>query len=124
MLPRHFLTVVLLCMASGCALNDAQNAAVSQFGSSAAALGEITSSELIAMRDDAIKMNSERLALGGKNRNSKLADETSLDRGFELNRVETISGATTALAAYGRTLSALADDTQTAELKKATNDFV
>src|SRR5690349_846632 len=104
---RHFLVVVLLCITSGCALNDTQNAAVSQFGNSATTLGEITSSELIAMREDTIRMNSERLALGGRNRNAKLADETSLDRGFDLNRVETISSATNALAAYGRTLSAL-----------------
>lgn len=108
----------------GCALTANQRAALDQFSSSAATLGDATTSELTAMREQTVKMNSERLLLGGPSKDPRLGDQTSLDRGFELDRIQTISGATRALAAYGKTLSALASDTQSAELKAASNDLV
>ena len=116
--------VVLLGILPGCALTAKQKATVSQFSDSAATLGNVTSSELKAMRDGTVKMTIERLLLGGKSKDSNLGDQTSLDRGFDLKRVETVSGATRALAAYGKSLAALVDDTQSAELKAASNEFV
>ena len=116
---------ILLCTLPACtALTANQKAAVSQFSASATTLGDVTSSELKGMRDDTIKMTTERLLLGGVSSNPNLADPTTLDRGFELKRIETVSGATRALAAYGKSLAALVDDTQSAELKAASNDFV
>ena len=76
------------------------------------------------MRDDTVKMTIERLLLGGKSKDPNLGDQTSLDHGFDVERVETLSGATQALAAYGKSLAALVDDTQSAELKTASNEFV
>ena len=120
-----FLTIaVLLVILAGCALTAKQKAAVSQFSGSAATLGDVTSSELKAMRDGTVKMTIERLLLGGKSKDPNLGDQTSLDRGFDLKRVVTVSGATQALAAYGKSLAALVDDTQSAELKVASNEFV
>lgn len=116
--------VVLIGLLSGCALTAHQKAAVSQFSDSAERLGNVTSSELKAMRDDTMKMTMERLLLGGRSKDPNLGDQTSLDRGFELKRVETVSGATLALAAYGRSLAALVDDTQSADLQSASNEFV
>ena len=98
---------VLLATLGGCALTAQQKAAVSQFSRSATTLGDVTSSELIAMRGDTMKMTIERLLLGGKSKDPNLGDQTSLNRGFELKRVETVSGATRALAAYGNSLAAL-----------------
>lgn len=116
--------IVLASVLAGCALTSAQKAAVGQFSDSAATLGDVTSSELMAMRDGTVKMTTERLLLGGKSKDPNLGDQTSLDRGFELKRVEAVSGATRALAAYGKSLAALVNDTQSAELKAASNEFV
>lgn len=116
--------VVLLGISSGCALTNNQKMAVSQFSASAATLGDVTSAELGAMRENTVKMTMERLLLSGKSKDPRLGDQTSLDRGFELKRVETVTAATTALAAYGKSLAALVDDTQSAEFKTASNAFV
>ena len=117
------LALVLVPFA-GCALTAQQKAAVSQFSGSATALGDVTSSQLNAMRDDTMRMTIERLLLGGKSKDPNLGDQTSLDRGFDVERVETVLGATQALAAYGKSLAALVEDTQLAELKAASNEFV
>jgi len=119
-----FALGLILCFSTGCALTAKQKAAVSQFSDSAATLGDVTSSELKAMRHGAVKMTIERLLLGGKSKDPNLGDQTSLDRGFELNRVETVSAATLALAAYGKTLASLVDDTQSADLNVASHEFV
>jgi hypothetical protein len=121
---RLLTLALLLGTFAGCALTTKQKAAVSQFSGSAAMLGDVTSSQLIAMRDDTVKMTLERLLLGGKSKDPNLGDQTSLDRGFDVERVETVSGATQALAAYGNSLAALVDDAQSAELKAASNEFV
>jgi hypothetical protein len=125
MAPRIFLMLpIALSLLSGCALTARQKAAVSQFSGSAIMLGDTTSSELNAMRDATVQMTLERLLLGGKSKDPSLGDQASLDRGFDVDRVETIAGATRALAAYGRSLAALVDDTQSAELRTASNEFV
>lgn len=115
---------LMLCFGAGCTLTAKQKAAIGQFSDSAAELGDVTTSELKAMRESTVKMTIERLLLSGKSKNPDLGDQTSLDRGFEINRVETVSGATQALAAYGKTLTALVDDTQSAELNEASHEFV
>jgi hypothetical protein len=122
---RVFLPVALaLAIFAGCALTAKQKAAVSQFSDSASALGTVTSSELKGMRDEAVKMNIERLLLGGQSKDVNLADQASLDRGFALGTIEVVSGATRALAAYGKSLAALVDDAQSAELKAASNELI
>ena len=120
----RFILAALVSILTGCALTAPQKATVSQFSDSAATLGDVTSSELRAMRDGTVKMTIERLLLGGQSKDPNLGDQASLDRGFELERVETVSGATLALAAYGKSLAALVDDTQSGELKTASNEFV
>jgi hypothetical protein len=121
---RLLSLTVLLGILAGCALTARQKATVSQFSGSAAALGDVTSSQLVAMRDGAVKMTVERLLLGGKSKDPNLGDQASLDRGFEMERVETVSGATQALAAFGRSLAALVDNRQSAEINKACNEFI
>jgi len=69
-------------------------------------------------------MTKQRLLLAGKSRDPNLGDQTSLDRGFEVSRVETVSGAAQALAAYGKSLAALVNDSQSAELQAASRDLV
>lgn len=118
------ILAILVSILTGCALTTKQKAAVGQFSDSASTLGEVTSSELKAMRNGTVKMTIERLLLDGKSQYQNLGNQASLDRGFELERVEAVLGATRALAAYGKSLAALVDDTQSAELKVASNEFV
>ena len=124
-LPRRiFFLAVALVLLTGCALSARQKAAVGQFSESAATLGDVTSSQLKAMRDGTVEMTKQRLLLAGKSRDPNLGDQTSLDRGFEVSRVETVSGAAQALAAYGKSLAALVNDSQSAELQAASRDLV
>jgi len=123
-LRRAFSLAVALLLLTGCALSARQKAAVSQFSDSAATLGDVTSSQLKAMRDGTVEMTKQRLLLAGRSRDANLGDQTSLDRGFEVSRVETVSGAAQALAAYGKSLAALANDSQSAELQAASHDLV
>ena len=117
------LAVVLLLL-TGCALSTKQKAAVSQFSDSAATLGDVTSSQLKAMRDGTVEMTKQRLLLAGRSRDPKLGDQASLDRGFEVSRVETVTSAAQALAAYGKSLAALVTDSQSAELQAASRELV
>ena len=121
---RAFSLTVALLLLTGCALSARQKAAVSQFSDSAATLGDVTSSQLKAMRDGTVEMTKQRLLLAGRSRDPNLGDQTSLDRGFEVSRVETVSGAAQALAAYGKSLAALVNDSQSAELQAASRDLV
>lgn len=121
---RALSLAVLLAASTGCALSAAQKAAVSQFSDGAATLGDVTASELTAMRDGTVEMTKQRLLLGGKSKDPALGDQATLDRGFEMNRVETVSGAARALAAYGKSLAALVDNSQAAELRAASSEFV
>jgi hypothetical protein len=121
---RAFSLAVAFLLLTGCALSASQKAAVGQFSDSAATLGDVTSSQLKAMRDGTVEMTKQRLLLAGKSRDPNLGDQTSLDRGFEVSRVETVSGAAQALAAYGKSLAALVNDSQSAELQAASRDLV
>jgi len=124
-LPRCALSLtVAILLLTGCALSARQKAAVGQFSDSAATLGDVTSSQLKAMRDGTVAMTKQRLLLAGRSRDPNLGDQTSLDRGFEVSRVETVSGAAQALAAYGKSLRALVNDEQSAELQAASRDLV
>ncbi len=115
---------MVLLLLTGCALSTKQKAAVSQFSDSAATLGDVTSSQLKAMRDGTVEMTKQRLLLAGRSRDPKLGDQASLDRGFEVSRVETVTSAAQALAAYGKSLAALVTDSQSAELQAASRELV
>ena len=118
------LLAILLCTTalSGCALSPEKKAAVSNFGAASSTLGTLVTKEVVAMRDDVIKMNSQRILLEGEAKG--VPGLTKLDENFERDKVVTITKASDTLAAYGASLSALVDDTETAELAKASNAFV
>ncbi len=118
------LLAVLLCTIalSGCALSPEKKAAVSNFGSASSTLGTLVTKEVVAMRDDVIKMNSQRILLEGEVKD--VPGLNKLDENFEREKVGIITKASDTLAAYGAALSALVDDTETAELAKASTAFV
>ena len=100
-----FILAVLVSILTGCALTAPQKAAVGQFSDASATLGDVTSSELRAMRGGTVKMTIERLLLGGKSKDPNLGDQASLDHGFDLERVETVSGALSRVASCIHTLA-------------------
>jgi len=113
---------------SGCGgLTTIQKDAVTKFGDASEKLGAATGAELVIVRDGIVQMNLERLMLEGYQASSRTSGvyptPTELDHGLNTDAVATISAATQALAAYGKTLVALVADTQTAEVKKAAATF-
>jgi hypothetical protein len=115
-----FLAIALL----GCGLTAKQKLAVSAFSRSTVTLGEATSAELKVFRTDGIEANAQVLLLRGEVDTPGLPKVASLDRGYELARIQPILRAADALAAYGKTLAALAGDSQAGSLQKAGTDLL
>lgn len=120
------LAIVIATVVStmGCGLTAAQKAAVSQFARASATLGDVTTTEIIRMRDSAVVMNSEYLKLAGRPTQENLPGPETLDRGFDVKRVVALAALTGALRAYGQSLLALVDDSQSATLKAAADSLV
>ena len=113
--------LLLTSLLSGCALTSAQRAAVNAFGGAAKEVGTTTSTQVLAMRASVIQMNTERLVMSG---HSDIPDDTrTLDRTLNLTTVQTVIGATDALAAYGQALVALATNDESAKLKTSTDQL-
>jgi hypothetical protein len=108
----------------GCGLTAKQKLVLANFSQSTATVGDATSIEMNLFHDEGIKANTQVLLLAGQPKQADLPHLDTLDRGYELKTIKTIAGAANALAAYGKTLSALTNDTQTADLKKASSDFI
>ena len=122
--PALCLGACLLLASLGCGLTAKQKATLADFSKSAATVGEAASTEMQAFRDQGIQANTQVLLLKGETTVPGLPKLSSLDRGYELSRVQPVIRAAGALAAYGKTLAALTSDTQTADLKKASTDLV
>jgi hypothetical protein len=116
--------ILLLATGVGCGLTAKQKMALADFSRSAATVGEATSMEMQVFREKGIQANTQILLLKGEPKVEGLPTLASLDRGYELGRVQPIIRAAQALAAYGKTMAALTNDTQTDELKKASTDLV
>jgi hypothetical protein len=118
--PAALLAFCLL----GCGLTAKQKLALTAFSGSAVTLGEATSEEMKAFRADGMEANAQVLLLKGEPDTPGLPKLASLDRGYELARVQPLVRTADALAAYGRTLAALTGNTQAGALKKASSDFL
>jgi len=114
------LTIAIL----GCGLTGKQKLALTAFSRSTVTLGEATSTEMKAFRTDGLEANAQVLLLKGETDTPGLPRLTSLDRGYELARVQPVIRAGEALAAYGKTLAALTSSTQADTLKRASTDFL
>jgi hypothetical protein len=119
---RSLAVVGFAALLSACALSPEKKAAVSSFGSASKTLGTLVSKEITAVRDDVIKMNSERIQLEGEKKD--LPGVAELDKDFGRSNVAKVTKLANALASYGATLSSLVDDTETAALNKSATDFV
>jgi len=115
----------LLTAASlGCGLTARQKLVLADFSKSAATVGEATSGELKTFREKGIQANTQVIVLKGESPIPGLPQLGSLDRGYELSRVQPVIRAADALAAYGQTMAALVNDTQTSDIKKASTDLM
>ena len=118
-------TVCLTVLASlGCGLTARQKLVLADFSRSAATVGEATSTEIKTFREKGIQANTQVLVLRGESTVAGLPTLSSLDRGYELSRVQPVIRAAEALAAYGQTMSALVNDTQTADIKQASTNLM
>ncbi len=115
---------LLIVSLVGCGLTSKQKLALTSFSRSVVTLGEATSAEMQVFRADGIQANVQVLLLRGETVTPGLPKLASLDRGYELSRVQPVIRAADALAAYGKTLAALTGNTQADDLKKAGMDFM
>jgi len=110
-----FLTIAIL---SGCGLTPVQQEAVSRFAKASGAIGEISASSFSQSRDAVVKMNLMSIAVKGK------ASIINLDGSLNPDDILQRISAATSLKSYGELLVALAENTQEAELKEASDNFV
>jgi hypothetical protein len=118
------MAILLAALGLGCGLTAKQKLALATFSHSAATVGEVTASEMKTFREQGIQANTQVLLFKGESPVANLPKLDSLDRGYELKRIQAVTDAAGALAAYGQTLGALAGDTPTADLKKASTDLL
>ncbi|OQW39850.1 MAG: hypothetical protein A4S08_06440 [Proteobacteria bacterium SG_bin4] len=108
----------IIAILSGCGLTPVQQEAVSRFAKASGAIGEISASSFSQSRDAVIKMNVMSIAVNGT------GDIKNLDGPLDPDRIVQRISATTSLKSYGELLLALAENTQEAELKEASDNFV
>lgn len=115
---RGALGLGLLLFLAGCGLTGAQREATTQFARASAGLGEFAAKEFSGLRELTIEMNTHDIAIKGT------ANPNDLDESLKPDRVAARVGAATALSSYGQLLRSLVEETQEAELKAASDNFV
>ena len=112
----------LVIFLSGCGLNAVQRKAVNEFGTATSNIGNLASEELVTMRNETIKMNVNRIILGGYDR--EFPGPTNLDENLTPENSQVILQAIEVLQAYGEGLVSLVNATQKDELEKATGKLM
>ncbi len=115
-----FLAIFLLV---SCGLTASQRKALKEFSSATASIGEVTSAELVRMRNEIIQMNVHRLRIT-EVKDMKLPDDKDLDKALDVEDVVERVRAAEVLQTYGELLLSLAEDTQQEELSAAADRFV
>ncbi len=115
---RAALSIGWLLVLAGCGLTGAQREAAAGFARATAEVGEFTAKEFSGLRGLTIEMNTYDVAINGT------ADPNNLDESLDLDRVAARVAAATALSSYGQLLLSLVEETQEAELKAASDNFV
>jgi len=114
------LIVLGALVGAGC-MTNAQRSAVREFSVATAVLGDVASSEFVAMRKSTIEMNLVRLALDP---DPEPPGHSNLDGSFDIDAVEARVRAAETLKTYGELLLSLATDTQADEIRNASDRFV
>lgn len=113
-----FLVVFL----PGCGLNVVQRKAVNEFGNATSKIGALASEEIVNMRNETIKMNVDRIILGGYEKD--FPGPANLDEALTPENCRIVLQAVEALQAYGEGLVSLVNATQKDELEKATGKLM
>ena len=116
--------LILVVTSSGCALTSTQKEATNSFALASAYIGDFSSNEFNHFRAATIDMNVTSIAIRG---NAKLLDDKdrpNLDEALKPDTVIKRVRSAQALSSYGKLLLSLVNDTQEAELKQASNNFV
>jgi len=117
-LHRTCLLVLFIATSAGCALTSTQKEATNRFAQASEEIGDFSSTEFSHFRSSTIDMNTTSVILYG---NAKPDD---LDGAFDSDQVVERVKSAQALSSYGKLLLLLVNDTQEAELKQASNNFV
>lgn len=115
---RICVLIVIVGVASGCALTVTQRDAAADFAQASSEIGEFASKEFGHFRSATIDMNVTDVAIRGHAKIDNLDGAMNPDRIIE--RVK----AAQALSSYGRLLLSLVNETQETELKQASTGFV
>ncbi len=123
-LYRISTSVLLIITLSGCALTSTQKEAASSFALASASIGDFSATEFNHFRTATIDMNVTSVAIHGNAKLLNAKDEPNLDEALKPERVIERVKAAQALSSYGKLLLSLVTETQEAELKQASNNFV
>ena len=115
---RTCLVMLFAFASAGCALTSTQREATSRFAQASMEIGDFTSNEFSHFRSATIDMNTTSIAINGH------AKADNLDGAFNPDDTIERVKAAQALSSYGKLLLSLVNDTQAAELKQASNNFV
>lgn len=134
-LYRNILPILLVATLSGCALTSTQREATSRFAQASSDIGDFATTEFNHFRSATIDMNVTDIAIRGKKTllecevdpvTKKPTGKCVPDLDEALKPSPTIERVKSAqaLSSYGKLLLTLVTETQEAELKKASNNFV
>ncbi|PXX11388.1 hypothetical protein [Nitrosomonas ureae] len=119
-----FSSVIIIIFLSGCALTPTQKEAASRFAQASADIGDFAAAEFNHFRAATIDMNVTSIAIHGKAKLLNDKNEPNLDEALKSESVIERVKSAQALSSYGRLLMSLVTETQEAELKQASNNFV
>ena len=117
-LYRICLLMLLVAALAGCALSSTQREATNRFAQASTDIGDFASGEFSHFRSATIGMNATSIAINGH------AKKDNLDGAFDPDWVIERAKSARALSTYGKLLLSLVNETQEAELKQASNNFV
>lgn len=134
-LYRNILPILLIAALSGCALTSTQREATSRFAQASSEIGDFATTEFNHFRSATIDMNVSDIAIRGKKDLLKCKFDSvtkkptnncvsDLDEALKPSPVIERVKSAQALSSYGKLLLALVTETQEAELKKASSNFV
>jgi len=121
---RICLLMLFVVTSAGCALTSTQREAASRLAQASSDIGDFSSNEFNHFRRATIDMNVTRIAI---QRDAIILDDKdnlNLDESLKPDAVIERVKSAQALSSYGKLLLSLVNETQEAELKQASNNFV
>lgn len=127
---KFFLISILLIQLIQCSITQTQQRALQNFGDTALAMTNLSSGEMIAMRNATVQMNLNRIRIdnltkGKEEASAKdIAELKDLDGSFDTTTISLRLKAIASIRYYAKLLLSLASDSSQKELDKATTSFL